>query len=146
MITMDPSEHRALWERRQAELWDRIFQVTQDVVHLADTIEKDSGGVVLQEGLLHAAMNVGKFLVRATASESEVDFRKNVEESRMQAIEADYWLRLAYIVQQHEGVQRDVSNIITQYSAIIDLLKKMETHVDRTHDIAELASRQKVSL
>ncbi len=143
---MDPSEHRAVWERRQAELWDRIFQVTQDVVHIADTMEETSGGVVLKQGLLNAAMSVGKFLVRATASDSETHFRTNVEESRMQAIEADYWLRLAYIVQQHEGVQRDVSNVITQYASIIDLLKKMETHVDRTHDVTELAPRQKVSL
>lgn len=143
---MDPSEHRAIWERRQAELWDRIFQVTQDVVHLADTIDESSGGFVLKQGLVGAAMNVGKFLVRATASDSEIHFRTNVEESRMQAIEADYWLRLAYIVQEHEGVQRDVSNIITQYSSIIDVLKKMEIHVDRTHNVAELAPRQKVSL
>lgn len=143
---MDPSEHRALWERRQAELWDRIFQVTQDVVHLADTIEKTSGGAVLQQGVLIAAMNVGKFLVRATATESESEFRSNIIESRMQAIETDYWLRLAYIVQQHEGIQRDVSNVITQYAAIIDLLKKMESHVDHAHDSDAHATRQKVSL
>lgn len=143
---MDPSEHRALWERRQAELWDRIFQVTQDVVHLADTIERDSGGVVLQQGLLNAAMNVGKFLVRATASDVENEFRKNVEESRMQAIEADYWLRLAYMVQQHSTVQRDVSNIITQYSSIIDLLQKMLQHVDRAHDSQKHMERPRVAL
>ncbi len=146
MKHMDTAEHRALWERRQAELWERIFQVTQDVVHLADTIEQTSGGKVLQDGLIGAAMNVGKFLVRATASDSEVEFRKNVEESRMQAIEADYWLRLAYIVQEREGVQRDVSNIITQYAAIIDLLKKMVTHVDRTHDQSVYKERPKVAL
>lgn len=143
---MDASAHRALWERRQAELWDRIFQVTQDVVHLADLLEETSGGIVLKQGLVNAAMNVGKFLVRATAFDSEIEFRKNVEESRMQAIEADYWLRLAYIVQEHEGVQRDVSNIITQYASIIDLLKKIETHVDHNHDADAHAARQKVSL
>lgn len=143
---MDASAHRALWERRQAELWDRIFQVTQDVVHVADSLEETSGGVVLKQGLVSAAMNVGKFLVRATASEIESDFRKNVAESRMQAIEADYWLRLAYIVQEHGGVQRDVSNIITQYASVIDLLKKMETHVDHTHDVDAHSARQKISL
>lgn len=143
---MDPSEHRALWERRQVELWERIFQVTQDVVHLSDTIEETSGGSVLKQSLVVAAMNVGKFLVRATATEQEAEFRKNVEEARMQAIESDYWLRLAYIVQQHEGVQRDVSNIITQYASIIDLLKKMETHVDHAHDADAHTARQRVSL
>lgn len=143
---MDPSEHRALWERRQAELWDRIFQVTQDVVHVADTIERDAGGTVLQGGLVTAAMNVGKFLVRATASDAEGEFRKNVEEARLQAIEADYWLRLAYIVQQHEGVQRDVSNIITQYASIIDLLQKMLQHVERAHDPSRHMERPKVAL
>ncbi len=33
-----------MWERRQAELWDRIFQVTQDVVTLAETLPGISAG------------------------------------------------------------------------------------------------------
>jgi four helix bundle protein len=143
---MDPSEHRALWERRQAELWDRIFQVTQDVAHLSDTIEDSSGGSVMKQGLVNAAMNVGKHVVRATAAESGHDFTKHLDEARMQAIEADYWLRLTYIIQQQEGVQRDVSNIIAQYASIIDLLKKMVSHVERQHDASAHMERPKISL
>ena len=117
-----------VWEHRQAELWDRIFQVTQDTIALAGSLEEDSGGDIIREEMVRAAMYVGKYLVRATAANTAADFQKYVEESRLKAIEADYWLRLAYIAQQREEVQRDLSSIITQYSSIIELLQKMGRH------------------
>jgi hypothetical protein len=45
---MDPSDQHISWEHRQAELWDRIFQVTQDVVTLADSMSDDAGGSVIK--------------------------------------------------------------------------------------------------
>lgn len=138
--------HGILWERRQEELWERIFQVTQDVVLLADTLGEDSGGTIMKEEMVRSAMTVGKCLVRATAADSSADFEKYVTEARMQAIEADYWLRLAYIVQQREDVQRDLSSIITQYATIIDLLQKLTTHVHQHHDGRRHTKGPKVSL
>lgn len=143
---MNNNQHNVVWEHRQAELWDRIFQVTQDVVTLAGSLEDTSGGAVLKEQMLRSAMDVGKYLVRATASNSSLDFEHYVEESRLQAIETDYWLRLAYIIQQREDVQRDLSSIITQYSGIVDLLHKMVRHVHDKHDVDQHRQMPKVNL
>jgi len=140
------SGHNAIWEHRRAELWDRIFQVTQDVVTLAETLQETPGTNVVREELVKAAMDVGKFLARATAAENEKYFRENLEEARLKAIEADYWLRLAYIVQQREEVQRDLSSIISQYVGIIDLIHKMGRHVSSAHDSSAHTHKPKISL
>lgn len=139
-------QHTTLWEHRRAELWDRIFQVTQDVVNVAETMEETTGTVVLRSELTKAAMDVGKYLARATAAETEAQFRKNIEEARLKAIESDYWLRLAYIVQQREDVQRDLSSVITQYAGIVDLLHKMGRHVQTAHDPGSHTKGPKVNL
>lgn len=143
---MDSAAHRALWERRQAELWERIFQLAQDIAVLADSFEETAGGRVMKEELIKSSMNIGKFLVRATSANAEQTFIENIEESRMQAIEADYWLRLIYVVDQRSSVQQSVTNVITQLAGIIDLLKKMEDHVEHWHDSPQHVQRTKVTL
>jgi len=143
---MNNNQHNVVWEHRQAELWDRIFQVTQDVVSLAETLESNAGGSVLKEQMLKSAMAVGKYLVRATASNSSEDFQRYVEQSRLKAVETDYWLRMAYIIQQREDIQRDLSSIITQYSGIVDLLQKMIRHVHDKHDANQHRQMPKVNL
>lgn len=126
---MNPeSQHDITWERRQAELWDRIFQVTQDVVTLADSMDDSTGGSVVKSEMVKAAMAIGTQLVRANAADDSTTFHRYVQEARLKAIETDYWLRLAYILQQREDVQRDLSSIITQYTAIVDLLQKFVRH------------------
>lgn len=140
------SGHNAIWEHRRAELWDRIFQVTQDVVTLAETLQETPGTNVVRSELVKASMDVGKFLARATAAESEKYFRENLEEARLKAIETDYWLRLAYIVQQREEVQRDLSSIISQYVGIIDLINKMGRHISSAHDLSSHTHKPKVNL
>ncbi|MEX1997185.1 MAG: four helix bundle protein [Candidatus Andersenbacteria bacterium] len=122
------NQHDSTWDRRQAELWDRIFQVTQDVATLADSMEDSAGGVVVKQEMVRTAMAVGTELVRANAAEDSTLFHHHVHEARLKAIETDYWLRLAYILQQQDDVQRDLSSIITQYSAIVDLLQKFIRH------------------
>lgn len=126
-MNMD-SQHDITWERRQAELWDRIFQVTQDVVALADSMDDSTGGKVVKNEMVKAAMAIGTQLVRANAADDPPEFHRCVHEARLKAIETDYWLRLAYILQQRDDVQRDLSSIITQYSAIVDLLQKFVRH------------------
>lgn len=121
-------QHDITWERRQAELWDRIFQVTQDVVALADNMDDRTGTSVVKMEMTKAAMAVGSELVRANAAEEAKDFHRHLSEARMKAVETDYWLRLAYILQQRDEVQRDLSSIITQYTAIVDLLQKFMRH------------------
>lgn len=143
---MDANQHNVIWEHRQAELWDRIFQVTQDVVVLADVMEDSAGGAIMRTEMVKSAMDVGKYLVRATAADNGQNFDANVSEARMKAIETDYWLRLAYIIQQREDVQRDVSSVITQYSGIIDLLQKMGRHVQEKQDFARHNRGSKISL
>jgi four helix bundle protein len=143
---MDNTDHNVVWEHRQAELWDRIFQVTQDVVTLADTMGDTVGESIMKEQMVKSAMAVGRHLVRATASDAPRDFNRYVTESRLQAIETDYWLRLAYIVQQREEVQRDLSSIITQYTGIIDLLQKMVRHVQENRDAVQHTRGPKISL
>lgn len=140
------SGHNTVWEHRRAELWDRIFQVTQDVVTLAETLQETPGTQVVRTELTRSAMDVGKYLARATAAEAEGQFRSNIEEARLKAIESDYWLRLAYIVQQREEVQRDLSSIITQYVGIIELLHKMGQHVRSAHDMEAHTRGPKVNL
>ena len=117
------------WEQKQAELWDRVFQATQDVVVLADTIEDSAGGIILRSEMLKSAMNIGRLLVRANAASDKNQFYHYVEESRLATIETDYWLRLAYLLQQREEVQQDLSSIINQYSTIVDLLQKLVRQV-----------------
>lgn len=126
---MQEGDKHIVWERRQTELWDRIFQVTQDVVVLADSFDNGTGGAILKEEMVRSAMQVGSNLVRATASDEGQTFYGHLLEAKMRAVETDYWLRLAYVLQQREDVQKDLSSVITQYSAVIDLLQKMMRHV-----------------
>lgn len=135
---MSEQEHTSTWDHRQAELWDRIFQVTNDVVTLADTLDDAAGGVVVKTEVVKAAMGVGLELVRANASGTAAGFRQNLDDARLKAIETDYWLRMAYVLQQRDEVQRDLSSIITQYTAIVELLEKMlhHTRAEQRHPIS----------
>jgi four helix bundle protein len=144
---MNEDEQHVVWERRQAEIWDRIFQVTSDVVAVADTLDDSVGQGQLREQMVKAAMGVGAELVRANASNSAGEFERYVDEARMKAIETDYWLRLMYVLQQKEDVQRDLSSVITQYAAIISLLDKFIKHARSEPDvIARHAKGPKVNL
>lgn len=143
---MDNQKHNLIWERQQAELWDRIFQATQDVVSLADSFADSTGSSVVRSHMVESAMAIGKHLVRAMSSGRGDVFERYIQEARMQAIETDYWLRLAYIVQQREDVQRDLSSIITQYSSIVELLQKMVRHVGQEEDGLRHIRGPKVSL
>lgn len=125
---MRAEEQHITWEHRQAEVWDRIFQVTQDVVTLADSMGEEVGVSVVKQEMVKSAMAVGSQLVRANAAENPSEFDSYLREARFRAIETDYWLRMAYVLQQHEDVQRDLSSIITQYASIIDLLQKFLRH------------------
>lgn len=127
--------HAITWEHRQAELWDRLFQVTSDVVALADSLDEGVGGRVVKERMVASAMSVGAELVRANAAETAEEFKRSVRESRMKAIETDYWLRMAYVLQQREDVQRDLSSIISQYAGIVDLLDRFIRHTRDEHDV-----------
>jgi four helix bundle protein len=122
------NERHVIWERRQTELWDRVFQVTQDIVTLAETIEGSAGITAVRDELVKTAMAVGAELVRANASDSAGDFEEHVKGARLKAVEADYWLRLIYVLRQEEDIQRDLSGVISQYSAIVTLLQKFVQH------------------
>lgn len=113
------------WEQKQAELWERVFQVTQDVVALAETVPDSVGGTVCKTEMVKSAMNVGRQLVRANAADTKAQFQAALEEAKLSAIETDYWLRLLYLLQQREEVQRDLSSIINQYSAIVEILQRL---------------------
>lgn len=133
---MKSDEHHSLtWERGQTELWDRLFQVTSDVVALAGSLGEDAGGSIVRESMVRSAMSVGAELVRANAADTPAEFRTSVRESRMKAIETDYWLRMAYVLQQREDVQRDLSSIISQYSGIVEMLDRFIRHVKTEKDI-----------
>lgn len=113
------------WEQKQGELWERVFQVTQDVVSVADVAGGGTGVNICKSEMVKSAMNVGRHLVRANAAEEVPRFSAALEEARLSAIETDYWLRLLYLLQQEEEVQRDLSSIINQYSAIVELLARL---------------------
>ena len=140
-------QHNALWERRQAELWDRIFQVSQDVVTLADSMDAAAGTALVRKALVEAALRVGSDLVRANAAEDADDFAESLQEARLAAVEADYWLRMTYLLQSAEEVQRDLSSIITQYAAVVDLLQKFIRHArDEQRPLKHFKSGPRVSL
>lgn len=132
---MKSDEQHAVWERRQTEIWDRIFQAMSDVVAVAETLDDSIGQKQLQEQLLKSAMGIGAKLVRANASSRVVKFERYLEEARMKAIETDYWLRLIYVLQQREEVQRDLSSVISQYAAIINMLNKFIKHTQNEPDV-----------
>jgi len=123
------------WERRQQELWDRIFQATQDVAALADTMGNSVGEGIVRQEMVKSAMKVGVELVRANAADSKEMFLDYVEGARAQAIETDYWLRLGYSIQQQESTQRDLSTVIGQYASIVDLLQKFLRHAEGESDV-----------
>jgi len=131
----DRQEAHVVWERRQAELWERIFQVTQDVVTLVEALDDSVGYAVVRQELVRSATGVGAELVRANAADSAGDFERHVKEARMKAIESDYWLRLVYALQQQENVQQDLSSVISQYSAIITLLQRFLSHTQGESDV-----------
>ena len=124
-----------VWERRQAELWERIFQVTQDVVTLVEALDDSVGYAVVRQELVRSATGVVAELVRANAADSAGDFERHVKEARMKAIESDYWLRLVYALQQQENVQQDLSSVISQYSAIITLLQRFLSNTQGEADV-----------
>ncbi len=128
-------DHHVVWERRQAELWDRVFQVTQDVMALAQTLEGGGAVAVVREELTRSAVAVGMELVRANAADVRTDFVRHVRMARLRAIETDYLLRLVYVLQQQEDIQRDLSSVITQYAAIVDLLRKFGRHTGKEADV-----------
>ena len=128
-------QHSVTWEHRQAELWERLFQVTSDVVALADSFGDDVGGAIVKESMVRSAMAVGAQLVRANAADDATEFRACIRESRMKAVETDYWLRMAYVLQQREDVQRDLSGIINQYTGIVDLLDRFIRHTKTEKDV-----------
>ncbi len=132
-----PSEdqHAVMWERRQAELWERLFQVTQDVLALADTMEDSTGNSIVKQEMVRSAVAIGRELVRATAADDRQGFAAAVHEAKLKAVETDYWLRLIYMLQQREQVQHDLSSIISQYAAIIDLLQKLVRHAREEKDM-----------
>lgn len=132
---VDKEEAHVVWERRQVELWDRVFQVTQDVVTLVETLDDSVGYKVVRQELVRSATAVGAQLVRANASDSAGEFEHHVKEARLMAIETDYWLRLVYVLQRQEDVQRDLSSVISQYSAIITLLQRFLTHTQGEPDV-----------
>jgi four helix bundle protein len=131
----ESDQHSITWEHRQAELWERLFQVTSDVVTLADSFGDDAGGAIVKESMVRSAMAVGAELVRANAAEGAAEFRASIRESRMKAVETDYWLRMAYVLQQREDVQRDLSGIISQYAGIVDLLDRFIRHTKTEKDV-----------
>lgn len=138
---MKADEKHAVWERRQTEIWDRIFQAMSDVVAVAETLDDSVGQKQLQEQLMRSAMGVGAKLVRANAAARAAKFEENLEEARMQAIETDYWLRLIYVLQQREDVQRDLSSVISQYAAIINMLNKFIKHTQDEPDVISRHAR-----
>ena len=125
---MEDEKHNITWEHRQAELWDRIFQVTQDVVTLGQTLESE-GSAVVRDEMIKAATAVGIHMVRANAADQAEDFKHHLTEARLKAIETDYWLRISFVLQQDEEAQKDLSSILSQYTAIVDLLHKLSHHV-----------------
>jgi four helix bundle protein len=139
---MPPEDQHAItWEHRQAELWERLFQVTSDVVALANSLGDDTGGTIVKESMVRAAMAVGAELVRANASDDAMEFRTSIKEARFKAVETDYWLRMAYVLQQREDVQRDLSSIISQYAGIVDLLDKFIRHAKTEKDVVARHTR-----
>ena len=132
---MNNGNHQVVWEHRQAELWDRIFQATQDVVAFAEALRVNTGTRLVQEELVRAAMRIGSELVRANAADERTAFLHSVQEARLKAIETDYWLRMAYTIQQREELQRDISGLLNQYAAIIDLLQTFTHHIEREPDV-----------
>lgn len=130
-----------VWERRQAELWDRVFQVTHDVVTLAGALEGDRALSVICEDLVRSALAVGIELVRANAADDRAVFQRHVRFARLKAIETDYLLRFVHVVQQRDEVQRDLSSLITQYSAIVDLLERFVRHARNEKDVVARHTR-----
>jgi len=118
-----------IWDKQQAELWDRIFQITQDVADLAGTVADERGGSVVRDQMVAAAMGVGLAVVRANASARRTEFAKYVTEARMSAIEADYWIRMVYMLQQQDNSQQEISSLITQYAALIDMLQRLSREI-----------------
>lgn len=131
---MANGNHHVVWEHRQAELWNRIFQATQDIVAFAEILPENAGTRLVQEELIRSAMSIGSQLVRANAADDRPSFVQAVNEARLKAIETDYWLRMAYTIQKREELQRDISGLLGQYAAIIDLLQTFTHHVEREPD------------
>jgi len=125
---MANSNHQVVWEHRQAELWDRMFQASQDTVAFAETVADTGGTHIVREALVRSALGIGAAVVRANAADDRAVFIEHVTEARLRAIETDYWLRMAYTLQQREEQQRDVSGLLSQYAAIIDLLHTFAQH------------------
>lgn len=127
--------HQATWERQQAELWDRFFQVTQDVITVAEALEEGVGSEVIRQELTKTAMRVGAEIVQANAADAARDFHAHIKQAKMKAIETDYWLRMAYVLQQREDLQQDLSGVISQYTQIVNLIEKMRQHTQKEPDV-----------
>ena len=146
-VSMPSSEEKTAigWEQKQAELWDRVFQATSDAAALAASLEDDAGGSVIKQELVRTAMKVGLELVRANSAESASDFQGSVLEAKQAAVEVDYWLRLSYVLQQRDDIQRDLSSLITQYASIIELLERTVKNAKKERGIAPAHRARKIA-
>lgn len=131
---MQKTDHNITWEHHQDELWERIFQVTQDVASVAQTVAS-AGHAVVSTELTKTAMSIGTELVRANAADNAAEFRACLKEARLRAIETDYWLRMAFVLQQQSNLQQDLSGIIVQYAAIIEMLEKFSRHASSEKNV-----------
>lgn len=144
---MSEEQKQAAWDRQQAELWDRIFQVISDVVDVAENMQDTTGVTHLKEQLIKTSMGLGADLVRANASHNVRQFNKYMNEAKLKAVEADYWLRLVYVLQQRKEIQQDLSGVISQYNTIINLLNKFIKHTkDEPNVISKHTKGPKVNL
>lgn len=127
------------------ELWDRLWQVTSDVVAFADELPETDSSKILREQLVRSAMRVGAEVVRAQAADDPVEYQQGIVEARLKAIETDYWLRLAYTLQQESGVQQDLSTILSQYQSIVDHLISLGKHVGQEQGLKKVAGKRIVN-
>ena len=54
---MPSEQHNNTWEHHQAELWDRVFQVTQDVVDLAGNLSDEGGNETVKDEMIKISSN-----------------------------------------------------------------------------------------
>lgn len=122
-------EHAAFWERHRTELWDRVFQAAGEVSLLADSLEGGAGLTLAREKLLQAAFGVGVALVAANAADDHVHFMKALSQAVTQAVEVDYWLRLLTVLGRSNNLQQEVTGLLAQYGAVVQLLRRLRQHV-----------------
>src|SRR3989344_5063362 len=75
---------------------ERVFKFALDVIEISSKMPRNQSNFVIIQQLLRSATSIGANLEEAAGAHTRVDFIYNMNISKKEARESNYWLRLLF--------------------------------------------------